>query len=154
MQTIRAILIDPFSKTVTEHRIEQGSDDGYSAMVRAIYNGERGLITFSGIGAGHSIVVDDEGQMMDWDHQAFFQLGSGEASATFAGRALIVASDSYGNTTPCRLPLSLVQSTCRWIEAKDVEVPAPVMTTIGKDGQLSEELLAGTRTWNYKNQPV
>jgi hypothetical protein len=151
---MKAIHINPWSKTITEVQISKG--DTYEALRSVVFAGkERGLLEACSLGAGHVAFLDEEGLLLDWDHQAFFGMVRQDGSVqTIAGHAVILRNDGYGGETDCTLPIEMIQATVLWIDREDVRTPAPTITTIGKDGdEVTEPLDGKTTEWTYNNQP-
>lgn len=152
-----AILIDPHMRMLTmiELPVNAEGDADYEAIRHAVFgDGERGLLQAVNIGAGHSMFIDEEGLLMDWEKQAFFQLGRPPACHTFAGRAVILRDTDEGGTSSCLLPLALVAGKTVWLDPREVDVPAPVLITQDERGNEEVTLLAGVERWTYGNQPT
>jgi len=86
----RAILIDPFTETVSQVTLV----DTKLQTLRAIIDCD--IITMAGLADGVDMILDDEGLLKDSSSQAYFKIGIG--SQPFAGKALIVGTDDEGNT--------------------------------------------------------
>jgi hypothetical protein len=85
----RAILIDPFTETITEVKM-------VDTKLQTIYTLlECRIITITSLAEGIDMVLDDEGLLKDRENQAYFKFGI--ASQPFAGKALIVATDDEGD---------------------------------------------------------
>jgi len=85
----RAILIDPFSETITEVKMV----DTKIQTIYALLGCE--IITITSLAEGIDMVLDDEGLLKDSDKQAYFKFGIG--SQPFAGKALVIATDEEGD---------------------------------------------------------
>jgi hypothetical protein len=165
MQNIEAILIDPRARTIEP--VTLTGKNAYHALKAGVFPGEtgRGLIEHVNLGPmGHRFTasgyVDEEGLLMDWSQQAFFRLDEG--MHPLAGRMVIVLTDPEGETAglPERLRqgmLAQLRKTVRWLDPKDVRVPAPSFTPIGPDFQPTgpaEPLTPdGVTEWDYDHQP-
>ena len=92
---IKAILIDPFTETITEVKMV----DTKLQTIKNLIDCE--IITVAGIGTsnqyrGIDLILDDEGLLKDSEHQAYFKYGI--QSQPYAGKALMVATDDEGET--------------------------------------------------------
>ena len=90
MKPIRAILIDPFTETVSQVTLADTKLQTYYHLLGC------DLITIAGLADGVDMILDDEGLLKDSSSQAYFKIGIG--SQPFAGKALIVGTDEEGNT--------------------------------------------------------
>jgi len=86
----RAILIDPFTETVSQVTLV----DTKLQTLRTLIDCE--IITMTGLADGVDMILDDEGLLKDSNSQAYFKFGIG--SQPFAGKALIVGTDDEGDT--------------------------------------------------------
>jgi hypothetical protein len=85
----RAILIDPFTQTITEVKM-------VDIKLQTIYTLlECSIITITSLANGIDMVLDDEGLLKDSENQAYFKFGIG--SQPFAGKALVIATDDEGD---------------------------------------------------------
>jgi len=84
-----AILIDPFTETITEVKMV----DTKLQTIYALIGCE--LITITNLANGIDMILDDEGLLKDSESQAYFKFGIG--SQPFAGKALIIATDDEGD---------------------------------------------------------
>lgn len=87
---IKAILIDPFTETVSNVTLVDTKLETYYNLLGC------SLITMAGLADGVDMILDDEGLLKDSKSQAYFKIGIG--SQPFAGKALIVGTDEEGNT--------------------------------------------------------
>jgi len=87
---IRAILIDPFTETVSQVTLVDTKLQTYYNLLGC------SLITMAGLADGVDMILDDEGLLKDSNSQAYFKIGIG--SQPFAGKALVVGTDEEGNT--------------------------------------------------------
>lgn len=149
---MKAILIDPFTKTVCELQTS-GAYDAIKRLVFVDLLDRSEYLEAVNIGAGHCMYIDEEGLLVPWDEQAFFEIGLPSNCRQIAGRAVICKSTDDGDNADCELPVSIVVQTVRWISAQAVSVAAPVLTTVGKDGDIKRELLHGVERWDYLHQP-
>jgi hypothetical protein len=91
----RAILIDPFTETIMNVTMV----DTKLQTIKNLIDCE--IITVAGIGAsnqyrGIDLILDDEGLLKDKNSQAYFKYGI--QSQTYAGKALMIATDDEGET--------------------------------------------------------
>lgn len=85
----RAILIDPFTETITEVKM-------VDTKLQTIYNLIGcDIITITNLANGIDMILDDEGLLKNSENQAYFKFGIG--SQPFAGKALIVATNDEGD---------------------------------------------------------
>ena len=86
----RAILIDPFTETVSQVTL---ADTKFQTL-RTLIDCE--IITMTGLADGIDMILDDEGLLKDSNSQAYFKFGI--SSQPFAGKALIVGTNEEGET--------------------------------------------------------
>lgn len=146
---MRAILINPFDRTVEEFNLEPGLRAMYAALSGPGFPVEddcpngfptdpgdwQGLereqmdvhcIDIRSLGGAQDLICDDNGRCIGFN--ACFQLGE----ALIAGRALIVSHDREGETIGTTLPVELARSTVKWL-AWDTDYTPPAPTVIGFD---------------------
>lgn len=151
---MRAIIINPFDKTITETDVDGSDGSAYKAIVAAVFpkerfpDGDDAAFTSVDVDGANSLYLDDIGLMRDWDKQAFFAWGEHR----LAGNGIVLGYDDEGNSTACTLPLDVVQRDVKWLDARDVRVPAPSYTTF-VDGKPVVESLDGRTEWNYGDNP-
>lgn len=90
MKPIKAILIDPFTETVSSVTLVDTKLQTYYNLL------DCSTITIAGLANGVDMILDDEGLLKDSKSQAYFKMGI--SSQPFAGKALIVGTDDEGNT--------------------------------------------------------
>jgi hypothetical protein len=117
---MRAILIDPFTRTVSDIDTAASLDDLYEIL-------QVDLITVMRVGASHAMILDDEGLLKDRFEQEYFQLEG--MDQPLAGRALILA-DEYGENRPATLTLKEVADKVVWLRNEDVDPEAWLGWTI------------------------
>lgn len=103
---MRAILINPFTRTVTDVETSASLLDMYDLL-------QVDLITVVRVGGGHALILDDEGLLKDKDIQAYFSLKG--MDQPLAGRGLILA-DEYGENRPATLSLKEVEDKVIWLD--------------------------------------
>lgn len=86
----RAILIDPFTETVSQVTLVDTKLQTLRSLI------ECNIITIAGLADGVDMILDDEGLLKDSKSQAYFKIGIG--SQPFAGKALVIGTDEEGNT--------------------------------------------------------
>lgn len=154
---MRAVLIDPFSKSV--HSVSLPDDDGaqYEALRALIFKDRPrvGYVEHISLGAGHGLYLDEEGLLSDWDEQKFFAFIRGDGSPLYiAGRAIVVSDTEDGGMASCALTIVTIYHSIKWVDAKDVDVAAPRVHSCDADGNIRTELIdAGSDRWNYANRP-
>lgn len=110
---MKAILIDAFSKTVTEIKL-----DGKKDMLDQWYH----TIKADMVEVAHyindhdSILVDEEGLLKPCDH---FFLYEG-AHQPFAGNGLIVGVDEEGETVDCNISAEEVENNVQFMSRQEV----------------------------------
>lgn len=110
---MRAILIDPFKKTVLELNLDASQN-----MLDQWYK----VLDASPVEVAHyiddhdSILVDEEGLLKPCDHFFTYQ----GAHQPFAGRGLVVGCDNDGNTVSCTTPVEDVLDSVRFLSRIDV----------------------------------
>ena len=85
----RAILIDPFTETITEVKMVDTKIQTIYALLGC------DVITITSLADGIDMILDDEGLLKDSEKQAYFKFGI--ASQPFAGKALVIATDEEGD---------------------------------------------------------
>lgn len=108
---MRAILIDPFKREVTDIDTDASLDSMYDIL-------HVDLITVMRVGAGHAMILDDEGLLKDKSAQEYFTMKG--ATQPFAGRAMILG-DSYGESRAATLTLDEVKDKVVWLDNDAVE---------------------------------
>lgn len=155
---MRAILINPFDRQVTEIEIPKSRGGGrYKAMYDAL--GGPGLpvdetfpddpeiwepaglerskmevstFDIQGIGPGVDLWIDDNGRITD--RQACFKFKRGP-DVPWAGRCIILSSDEGGNTidAPDWLTVEQVKSKIEWLPYSFDYTPPPPLILFGDD---------------------
>lgn len=103
---MRAILIDPFKREITEIDIDPSLDNLYTTL-------GVDLITVVKWDKTHALILDDEGLLKDKESMEYFWVAG--SNQPFAGRALILG-DEYGDNRAATLELSAVQSLVRFVD--------------------------------------
>jgi hypothetical protein len=110
MKKIQAILIDPFTETlsyvlVQEHNLQ----DYYDIMQCTCFDIVR-------LGGGVIMFLDDEGVLKE---NRYFKLGS----ANFAGRSIVANETEDGGTTDCQVTIEQVSENLVWLPKGHKENP-------------------------------
>ena len=107
---MRAILIDPFERKITEVKI----DDDYKSIYKFLSNDlvKVGTFTTGMNWPNHDILyVDDEGL---FKQNMFFDIGRAD-NQPLAGMGLIMGGNSAGESKAARTPLVEIQQLVRWV---------------------------------------
>jgi hypothetical protein len=114
---MKAYLIDPFQQTVTN--VELAGAENPRKHLRDIY----ALLNCELIDAvtiseqGDAVLVDDEGLLKDMNSQRFFQLGNElDGCMLLAGRAIVVGTNSYGNSVNPAFTIDELRTKVTWPE--------------------------------------
>jgi len=111
---MRAILIDPFKRAISEIDIDPSLDNLYSTL-----NVE--TITVVGWDKGNALILDDDGLLKEKaDMEYFWVKGSDQP---FAGRGLILG-DQYGENRPATVALEGVEKVVEWVDKEDIDPDA------------------------------
>lgn len=103
---IRAILIDPHARTITE--IELKPDQVLDGLYQHI---QCDCVDVVGVGS-HDLWVDDEGLMKD----GVELFGIEETPQPYAGRGVLTCTDREGETTSATWSLEEVVSLISWVD--------------------------------------
>jgi hypothetical protein len=166
-RSFRAILIDPWSRKVTEGFLQPGLASIYAALTGPGFPSAddfptdpeqwgdmpRELVDVSCIdmrqvGQDHTgravdLICDDEGRLRGF--QACFRLG-GPDGALIAGRALLVGSDDEGETGATALPLFEAVRKITWEPWDTDYTPPPFVITTLEDGESFEDAIKRARS--------
>ena len=148
-----AILIDPFDRKVTSIELPADPDAVWAAMKSHVFPDGGGLLERVCISDTVCIYIDEEGLLIDWDAQAFFQL---PGMHILAGRAVIVGEEEDSDGYRALLPQwpEIVENLIKWIDPKDVRVPAPSICDADENLQpVGEPKYFGPKEWTYEQQP-
>lgn len=107
---MRGILIDPFTRTVSDVETSADLDDLYEIL-------QVDLITVVRIPPNHALILDDEGLLKSKDIQEYFYIDG--MAQPLAGRGLILG-DSYGENKSAQLPLDLVKNLVSFPSKEDI----------------------------------
>jgi len=108
---MRALLIDPFKRVITEIGEFRG---GLTAIYQAI-----GCDTFDGVPLGHGDVayVDGDGLLKPPSQRAYFAF---PRNLPLTGKALVVGVTSEGDATDTSLSVGYLTALVRWVDAEEV----------------------------------
>lgn len=109
---MRAILINPFDKTVSEVETKAGLDDLYEII-------KCELITVVSWDMDNALIIDDEGLMVDKEDQEYWWAKG--CDQPFAGRGIIIG-DNYGENKSTDLK---VEDVARLISFPDKDMINP-----------------------------
>lgn len=102
---MRAILIDPFSKTVTQVECAPGIEAIYALIDADCF------CTVNLDDAGNAVYLDDEGLFREG--QEFFALGN--YPQPLAGRGLILGCNEEGESVATTITVEQVRAAVRWL---------------------------------------
>lgn len=118
---MRAILIDPTTKTVSETEYSGDYHD-----ITKLIAAESGLFTVVRLSSSHVMYVDDEGLLVNPNPNGYFRL---EGYPTIlAGKGLIVGSTPDGNDVETSIPVSVVEAVVTFVDNPDPEDIEPTIT--------------------------
>lgn len=107
---MRAILIDPFKREVTEVNTDSSLDDIYNLI-------KCDTITVVPWDEDHALFLDDEGLLLAEENQAYWRMiGSDQP---FAGRGLIIG-DEYGDNREATLSALRVLTDIDFLDPEEV----------------------------------
>jgi len=174
---IRAILIDPFARSVSEHMIPDHTDGSaqWAAMKEVMQCQYLERVPLGESPEGEWVVMycDEEGLLnKPWEEQAFFVLRSpadrppGYVNNPLAGRCLVLTDEDAGEGEDCetiiagtKAPLDFFHFVVRWLDPGQVVARMPTFTTLDENlNPVGEpEVLGvgpdGETTWDIHNQP-
>lgn len=109
---MKAILIDPFLRTVTDVEVpEKNESMEYKAMKALIQCDLIDIVRYDKF----EVIIDDEGLFSKGDEQAYFNLRNHMGSFDFfAGRALVTSSDIHGNTISPSFDADFIRFLVKW----------------------------------------
>jgi hypothetical protein len=119
-QTMRGILIDPFTRTITEVDTDASLNSVYTLL-------DIDTLTVVSWDRQHALFLDDEGLLKSNEVQAYFQVYG--ADQPFAGRGLIVG-DNYGDNRAATLSLDDVKDVVTFLDSATVNPEAYLGWTI------------------------
>lgn len=152
MTDIKAIIIDPWTRTIEHGTVKAGADGSYKGLVAAVFEGRpvQGYIEHVSVDGVNGVYVDEEGLLKDWSTMAFFRWGPQQ----LAGRGVVVGSNDEGDTVDVSLDIELVRRDVQFVDAKEVSIPAPTVTTFDGGVPKVEPLHGSFEPWTVNNQPT
>lgn len=109
---MRGILIDPFTRTVSEIEFNGGL-----AAIYELLGVE--CITSISVGQSDTLYLDDEGLMVPKDQQEYWQWPG--SNQPYAGRGLILGADEDGDDTDATVTEEEVKGIVRFLDKTDIE---------------------------------
>lgn len=174
---MRAILIDPFKKSVSQIDVPKGLDglrdavfqvhaprDPADAEAKALSGESPGYVEVVRLHKRIDMWIDEEGLLKPWEKQRFFHLKGEPDTRHYAGYGVLLGVNSSGEDTadaPAWLTVGAVYSIVDWVEPQDVRVPAPRFFS---GDELDESMhvkpgakgksLSHSDEWSIDNQPT
>lgn len=111
MPKIRGILIDPFTRTVTEVETEGGLASIYELLGVA-------YVTVIPISDGQAIYIDDEGLLVEKGHQEYWQWAG--SNQPYAGKGLVLGGDEEGDNVDATSTLEEIAGLVTFLEKGEV----------------------------------
>lgn len=108
---MRAILIDPFTRTIDAIETDASLDDLYKIL-------HVDMITVVSFDREHAMILDDEGLLKGKEEQAYFWVKGAEQP--FAGRGLIVGDD-YGENRAATIGIDKVREVVKFLDNDQVD---------------------------------
>jgi hypothetical protein len=135
MTTLRAILIDPFTKTIAE--VPFPASDDYEEINRMIDSDTFTVLNLNS--AGDTMYLDDTGHFTPNNEQAFFWWRG--YPSMLAGKALILGTDREGDSISTTLDVEYVTEQIVWQSQTTAPLLKPKLTPtiyrIEDDGRLT-----------------
>ena len=117
---MRGILIDPFTRTITEVDTDASLDNVYTLL-------DIDTVTIVSWDRQHALFLDDEGLLKSNEVQCYFLVKG--ADQPFAGRGLILG-DAYGDNRAATLSLDDVKDVVTFLDSATVDPEAYLGWTI------------------------
>lgn len=111
---MRAILIDPFTRSISEIDTDASLDEMYSIL-------EVDLITVVRVNKDHAMILDDEGLLQPKITQEYFHVQGSDQP--FAGRAMILGDD-YGENRAATMTVPEVASLVTFLDKEKIDPEA------------------------------
>jgi hypothetical protein len=108
---MRAILIDPFTRSISEVDTAASLDDIYSLL-------DIDTLTVVKYDPNNALFLDDEGLLKDKASQEYFWLNG--CVQPFAGRGLLIG-DSYGDNRATSLDVAEVRENVRFLDKEEID---------------------------------
>lgn len=116
---MRGILIDPFTKSVTEIETGGSIDEIYSLI-------DCELFTIVNLGDHDCLFLDDEGLLVPKEYQEYWSIAG--SNQPYAGRGLILGADADGYTIGAYAPIDKVRSLVSFVDKETID-PVDYMNT-------------------------
>ena len=152
MTQVKAILIDPFERTVTAIEITSTTDvKAHLRELHALIGTDE--ISMQMVPGRDCMWFDDNGMLRDWDKQAF-------CLAPFypeplANRLVITRYTNMGlddeAAIDCQMDIDQLRQAIQWVAPKSVEVTAPYVVSL--DTGEKSSLYGGPEVWTHKDHP-
>jgi len=107
---MRAILIDPFKRTVEEIDIDPSLDNMYAVLGVE-------LITVVRWDAKHALILDDEGLLKSKEAMEYWHVAGSDKP--FAGRGLLLG-DEHGDNRPATVGVPEVQRLVSFLDKSNI----------------------------------
>lgn len=108
---MRAILIDPFTRSISEVDTAASLDDIYALL-------DIDTLTVVMYDPDNAIMLDDEGLLKDKEVQEYWWLQG--STQPFAGKGLIIGNN-YGDNRATSLDLNEVRDNVQWVNKNTIE---------------------------------
>jgi hypothetical protein len=109
---MRGILIDPFTRTVTEVETEGNLAAIYELLGVA-------YVTVVPISGDQAIFIDDEGLLVEKEHQEYWQWAG--SNQPYAGKGLVLGGDEEGDNVDATSTLEEIAGLVTFLEKADVD---------------------------------
>ena len=131
---LRAILIDPFLRVISEVNVDNDLQSFYDILnIRTL--------AMVNIDNTNSLYIDDNGLLNN--DNSLFEIAS--YAQPLAGRALVVAHNEEGETIETTLNIDQIRAMVGWVDDQTpeevLEANPPKIYSWDKDGNFKEELL-------------
>ena len=131
---LRAILIDPFLRVISEVNVDNDLQSFYDILnIRSL--------AMVNIDNTNSLYIDDEGLLNN--SNSLFKIAS--YAQPLAGSALVVAHNEEGETVETTLSIDQIRSMVEWVDyvtpEEVLEANPPKIYSWDKEGNFKEEIL-------------
>lgn len=108
---MRAILIDPFTRSINEVDTDASLDDIYALL-------DIDTLTVVKYDSDNALLLDDEGLLKDKEVQEYFWLSG--CIQPFAGRGLLIG-DKYGENRATDIDVAEVRENVRFLDKEEID---------------------------------
>lgn len=108
---MRAILIDPFTRSINEVDTDASLDDIYALL-------DIDTLTVVKYDPDNALLLDDEGLLKDKEVQEYFWLSG--CIQPFAGRGLLIG-DKYGENRATDIDVAEVRENVRFLDKEEID---------------------------------